>query len=100
MVNRNNELIESKTILNKDRTCLLISSLLTSAFVNGDGILINFSIDYNATINVTDIGSSYKGLDVEDNYCFLPIHNAPNIKLEKGLIKIQNQNNQVDIENV
>lgn len=98
--NRNIEITETTTKLDKDNTCLLISSLLTSAFVSGDGIIMNTSIDYNATINVTDINSSYQGLDVEDSYCFLSVQNVPNIKLIKGVIEIKNQDGDIGIENV
>ena len=100
MADRNRDLIESKKELNKDRTCLLLSSLLTSAFVNGGGLVVNFSISYNATINATDLGSSYKGLDVGDSYCLLPINTVPNKELEKGTIEIENLGNSITIKNV
>lgn len=100
MIDRNKELTDSEIRLNKDRTCLLISSLLTSAFVNGDGIIIDASIDYNASINFTDITGNYKRLNVENSYCLLSVNTVPNARLREGNIRIQNQNNYIDIENV
>jgi len=97
-ISRNKEISDSKTDLSKMNNCLLISSLLTSAYVNGDGITINTSIDHNT--NVTDIINNIKGLNVEDKNCLLSTPNIPNFKLEKGKIRIENQNNYLNIENV
>ncbi len=53
VINRNEELVDSKTEIGERSTCLLISSLISSAFVAGDGIIINANIGYNVTINST-----------------------------------------------
>lgn len=98
MLNRSKELTDSNIEVNKRNTCLLISSLLTSAFVNGNGVVINASIEHKA--NVSDIRADVKGLNVEGSYCLLPIHTLPNAKLKKGVIKIENRNNYIEIENV
>ncbi len=100
VVDKRHEISESETQLNKENTCLLISSLITSAFVNGDSTIINVSIDYNITINTTNNNTNDKTLDVEGIYCFLPIKDIPKVALTKGTIKIENQDNHIDIKNV
>lgn len=96
--NRNIELSESEIEINKMNTCLLVSSLMTSAFIGGNGVIINETIDYE--VNITEEGY-YKELIVANNsYCLGAIHYAQNGNLHKGRIKIKNQNNYVDIENV
>ena len=98
MMSRNQELGDSRREINKGNTCLLISSLITSAFINWDGVIINESIDYN--VNVSEISPAYKELNVEGYYCLLAIHTVPNAQLSKGKIKIENQNNYIDLQNV
>lgn len=97
MIDRNKELRDSNIEVNKRYTCLLISSLVTSAFVNGDGVIINMPIDYNATINAT---VDYKEVNVENMNCWLSVHTVPTAKLRKGIIEIENINNYIDIDNV
>ena len=97
MFNRNMELRKSETEINKRNTCLLISSLITSAFVNGDGVIIDTSIDYNVSIEGTD----FKEMDVENKtYCLLAINTVYNERLKKGAIEIKNTNNDIEIDNV
>jgi len=98
MMNRSEDLNTSETELNKRNTCLLISSLLTSAFVGGDGTIINESIDYD--MNVTYISPNYNELNVDGVNCISSIDAVSNSILSKGNIKIENQNNYVDIDNV
>ena len=100
VIDRNKELSDSTKELNKRNDCLLISSLLSSAIVAGDGIIINASIGYNASINYTNPGSNYKELDVEGSGCRLAVHTVSNARLKKGVIRIENGNNYMDIENV
>ncbi len=100
VVDKRHEISESETQLNKENTCLLISSLITSAFIDGDSTIINVSIDYNITINTTNNNTNDKTLDVEGIYCFLPIKDIPKVALTKGTIKIENQDNYIDIKNV
>lgn len=99
VINRNKELSDSWIEVNKRSTCLLVSSLISSAFVNGDGVVINASIDYNASINYTG-ATNYKGLNVEGSGCLLSVNTLSNAKLRKGVIRIENQNNYIDIDNV
>lgn len=95
---RNSDLRESELRSERENNCLLISSLLTSAFVGGDGMVINTSIEHNVTINLTDI--NYRFLDVEGVSCPFAIRTVPNSKLRKGTVRIENRNNYIDIENV
>ncbi len=100
VVDKKHEISESEIILNKENTCLLISSLITSVFIDGDSTTINVSVDYNITISNNNNNTNNKILDVEGIYCFLPIEDIPKIKLTKGIIEIQNQDNYIDIKNV
>ena len=99
VINRNKELVDSKTEIEERSTCLLISSLISSAFVAGDGVIINVSIDYNATINYTG-STDYKGLTVEGSGCLLPVNTLTDAKLKEGIIRIENKNNYIEIDNV
>ena len=99
VINRNEELALSKTEIGERSTCLLISSLISSAFVAGDGVIINVSIDYNATINYTG-DTDYKGLRVEGSGCLLPVNTLTDAKLKEGIIRIENKNNYIEIDNV
>lgn len=94
--NRRIELRNTETQINKRDTCLLISSLMTSAFIAGDGVIINVSINYKANITAVD----YKELNVEGMNCWLSVHYVPTAKLSKGWIEIKNTNNYIDIKNV
>ncbi|MEA2036066.1 MAG: hypothetical protein U9O94_01050 [Nanoarchaeota archaeon] len=98
MLDTNNELSDTKDDANKRSTCLLISSLVTSALVGGDGTIIDVYVNYK--INVTTIGADTTGLNVEDTYCLLAVESVPNAKLSKGYIRIQNNNNYIDMQNV
>ena len=100
VVDKRHEIVESEIQLNKENTCLLISSLITSAFVNGDSTIINISIDYNVTIDRINNNTNYKDINVEGIYCFLPIKDISRVTLTKGTIKIENQDNHIDIKNV
>jgi hypothetical protein len=95
--NRDMELRDSKVEINKRNTCLLVSSLITSAFISGEGVIIDTSIEYNVSIEGTD----FKEMDVENKtYCLLAIDTVHNERLEKGAIEIKNTNNDIDIKNV
>lgn len=100
VVDKKHEISESEIILNKENTCLLISSLITSVFIDGDSTTINVSVDYNITISNKNNNTKNKILDVEGIYCFLPIEDIPKTSLTKGIIEIQNQDNYIDIKNV
>ncbi len=91
--NRNAELRESEIEIDKRNTCLLVSSLITSAFVNGDGIVISESIDHEIDITGTD----FKNVYVDDINCWLSVHDIPNGNLPEGNIKIENQDNDITI---
>lgn len=99
MFNRSMELRESEKEIDEINTCLLISTLITSAFVAGDGVIINETIEYE--LNIT--GSSYyKELDVvnSSSFCLLAIRDISNGRLQKGVIEIENQNNKIEVDNV
>ncbi|MAG08761.1 hypothetical protein CMO89_04755 [Candidatus Woesearchaeota archaeon] len=99
MFNRSKDLSDSKTELDKRSTCLLISSLITSAFANGEGTIINISIDYNVSISTSDLNTDYKELGVEGIYC-QSINPVQTANLRKGKIRIRNINNYINIQNV
>ena len=100
MINRNIELSNSIIDIEKDNDCLFVSSLMTSAFVAGSGVVINHSISYKANISLTNLNVAYKGLNVDGSYCFLSVHTVPSEKLQKGNVRMENRNGYVDIENV
>ena len=97
MFNRSVELRKAEDRISRDYTCFLISSLMTSAFITGDGVIINTTIDYNATINST---VSPPDISVGDINCLPSDYNVPTERLDKGIIKIENTNNEIDIDNV
>ena len=100
--NRRMELRESEIEVDKRNTCLLVSSLMTSAFVNGDGVIINETIGYNSNVSM-GIGSRYKELTVEGISCLMAVPSPPDTptpKLHKGEIKIENTNNAILIKDV
>ncbi len=99
-INRNTELERSRVELNKENTCLLVSSLITSAFVNGENIMIDVDVDNNFTINLTHLDKDYKNLNVEDVKCLLGVNNVESVSIKSGLIRIQSQNNTISVENV
>lgn len=100
VIDRNYELGESEIELDKRNTCLLVSSLLSSAFVNGDGIIIEQPISHNATINKTHVNGTYKAVDCDKGYNLLAIRDVRSIKLIKGTVRIENKDGYIDIENV
>ena len=79
--NRNIELRDSEIKINKKSTCLLVSSLITSAFISGEGVIIDTPIDYNASI---DASADFEELNIENStYCLLAVHTLPNVNTEK-----------------
>ena len=100
VVSRSTELSKSEVEMEKINTCLLVSSLITSAFTGGNGVVVNVTIDYDVNINITDAGFGYKGIDVDGVYCLVPVHNTPNVRLEKGIVEIKNQNNYINLRNI
>ncbi|MBW2989813.1 hypothetical protein KY358_05860 [Candidatus Woesearchaeota archaeon] len=98
-VSRSKELSDSEEELSRREECLLISSLITSAFVSGDGTAINVSLSYNSTINTTGRSFSYKEVDVEGVRCLLQANDVPTVRLKPGNARIENRNGYIDIEN-
>ncbi|MFH2027838.1 MAG: hypothetical protein ABIJ08_01750 [Nanoarchaeota archaeon] len=99
-VNRGSEIRETKLLLEKENECLMISSLLTSAYLAGDGAYVNTTIDYNVSINEGDNKSSYKYLDVEDIECYVSIDRLPIKELTAGNIVLENDEGYINIQNV
>lgn len=96
---RSIEVRESEEKIDEINTCLLVSALITSAFVAGDGVIVNETIGHE--LNIT--GSSYyKELDVVNSsiFCLLAIRDISNRRLQKGVIKIENINNYIEVDDV
>ena len=85
-------------------TCDKMSTLLTAAFINGDGTMIQDTLKSNVTINAdSQVISSQDRLEV---FCTIPFNQVENengnsdFTILKGNIEIKNKGGVVVVKNV
>lgn len=95
---RNSDLRDSEEYLEEQNLCLKIASLMTSAYINGDGAGFRLDIgDHNASINPAS-----KSIAIGDNkgYCIMAFNKYPAKVLDKGTTyHFRNKNGYIEIEN-
>jgi len=96
VVNKRLDLEESKEEIKKINSCYTLSALITSAQINQDTIFIDTKLYFNVTIN----GTTYKEMLIDPIRCLPTIQSVDNVRLKKGNIRIQANDNQIIITNV
>ena len=92
------EIFKAERFIEGRTECIKLSNLISEAYVQGEGIIINEKIRFNASIIPESRLISVK--NQEEIFCTSPVFNMSKIDLIKGNIKIRNINKTIIIENV